>query len=111
MNGFVNSRGGATVQFQGTRHVYVDFSNLSSYSISTSIEDEEGYFALLDKYGNEMPFQVVMSTGGQMMTLGYRESVDKGPRMFYFSSGENSYLCRRIYYVADNDQTEFWVMY
>jgi hypothetical protein len=76
--------------------------------MSTSANDTEGYFALTDSKGREYPFQMVMDTGGIMMVQGWNQSPEEAD-FYYFSAGENSYLVRRVYYVADNAATDFYV--
>lgn len=109
MGGFISSRGGKTTMFQGTKKKYVKFRE-TEYSLSTSTADTEGYFAIYNDKGFEQPFQIVMSTPGKMMVLGVHES-DGDEGYLYFSTGENSFIARRVYYVAGNATNEFYVTY
>lgn len=108
-NGIINSRGGKATMFQGTKKAYVNLDDLSEYSLSTSTTDEQGYFSL-EENGREQAFQIVMPTSGKMKVLGAHEQPGE-EGFLYFSAGENSFLVKRVYHVADNTSDEFYITY
>jgi hypothetical protein len=109
-NGFINSAGGKTVMFQGTKKGYVKFAE-TDYSVSTSTAGESpGYFHLLNDKGREIAFQIVMPSSGKMKVLGKHESPGE-EGMLYFSEGENSFLVKRVYFVSNNASDEFYYTY